>query len=541
VQALLEFYGFTRGATDLLAGIVPGYVVERPMSARDALQPLSLAYFFDAIESGDEVAFRHRGREPAVALFDDGAMVETNPDTPLATLTRLQETDLPASAKVNYVSGSTNYAQAVSEGRRLIGASGRLARAELPIVMEADQAAAVAESWLFEAWASRERATFTAPPSALALESGDIVEMLIDGATRSFRIVEIADSGSRSIEALSIDPEIYTLVPAPARERRITSEVASGAPEVAFLDLPLFDGSESGAAGYIAAIQEPWPGTLALYGSPEASGFRLRALIPGVSIMGRTLSTLPRGPVSRFDYATKLQLEVAGGELASVTRTQMLAGANAAAVEGLDGSWEVFQFETAELISSGVYEVSGLLRGQAGSESSMAKVDMPIAAGATFVLLNSSVALIDLSVDEIKLPYQWRYGPASRDLSDVSYGQNEHAFAGLGLRPLSPVHVRGSRNSNGDLSLSWIRRTRVGGDSWDTLEVPLAEDFERYEVDVLADDESVIRTLVTETASADYTAAEQIADFGQLRNPCPVRIVQLSAIFGRGSATLAFL
>jgi hypothetical protein len=43
-----EFSDFDSSA---LAGVVPGYVVDRTMSARDALQPLELAYFFDSIES----------------------------------------------------------------------------------------------------------------------------------------------------------------------------------------------------------------------------------------------------------------------------------------------------------------------------------------------------------------------------------------------------------------------------------------------------------------------------------------------------------
>ncbi len=41
--------------------------IDRIMSARDALQPLELAYFFDALESGAAIVFRHRGAEPAVA------------------------------------------------------------------------------------------------------------------------------------------------------------------------------------------------------------------------------------------------------------------------------------------------------------------------------------------------------------------------------------------------------------------------------------------------------------------------------------------
>ena len=41
-----------------------GFVIDRVMSARDALQPLELAYFFDSLESGGRIVFRHRGAEP---------------------------------------------------------------------------------------------------------------------------------------------------------------------------------------------------------------------------------------------------------------------------------------------------------------------------------------------------------------------------------------------------------------------------------------------------------------------------------------------
>ena len=84
----------------------------------------------------------------------------------------------------------------------------------------------------------------------------------------------------------------------------------------------------------------------------------------------------------------------------------------------------------------------------------------------------SRLARVDLTLDEIRLPYQWTYGPADRDIADPTYGTVEHTFQGIGLKPLSPVHV-GAVRINGDIDISWVRRTRVGGDSWDTSEVPL--------------------------------------------------------------------
>jgi hypothetical protein len=60
----------------------------------------------------------------------------------------------------------------VEEARRLAGRSGRVALADLPLALDAEQAAEIAEVWLFEAWAARERAKFAVPPSRLALEPG---------------------------------------------------------------------------------------------------------------------------------------------------------------------------------------------------------------------------------------------------------------------------------------------------------------------------------------------------------------------------------
>jgi len=101
------------------------------------------------------------------------------------------------------------------------------------------------------------------------------------------------------------------------------------------------------------------------------------------------------------------------------------------------------------------------------------------------------------------------------------------------------VHLRGSR-SGADLALSWVRRTRVGGDSWETTEVPLGEDFERYEIDIL-DGTDVKRTLISGTPSAVYTAADQTTDFGAPQPEVHLRIYQMSAVLGRGTPREATL
>jgi hypothetical protein len=536
VAQILADFEFAAGDPSMLDGVVHGYVIDRVMSAREALLPLELAYFFDAVESAGVISFRHRGGADSTLAIAEDMLVEPRPEADLLTLTRGQETDLPASAKITYLGASGDYRQSVAEARRLSGASGRVSQADLALVLEPDQAIETAETWLFEAWAARERAQFTLPPSRLAVEPTDVVAVTAHGRTRLLRVTEVADHGAREIEARGLDPVVYSRAAAPARVPPVPPPVASGPPLIEFLDLPLLRGDEPPEAGYVAAAQSPWPGAVAVYRSPESTGFALKSLATAPAVIGETLDPLPAGPPGRYDRASRLRVRIGTGQLVSASQLALLAGANAAAVRNADGEWEVLQFEVATLVGAGTYELSRLLRGQAGTEGAMRA---PLPAGARFVLLGAQLARVDMTVDDIRLPFNWRYGPASRDIGHSSYAQKQHAFGGLGLRPLAPAHVRG-RRASGDLAISWVRRTRTGGDGWEAVDVPLGESSESYEVDIL-DGATVKRTLSSPSPSATYTAAAQAADFGAAQPSVSVRVYQTSAVYGRGQPASATL
>jgi hypothetical protein len=163
----------------------------------------------------------------------------------------------------------------------------------------------------------------------------------------------------------------------------------------------------------------------------------------------------------------------------------------------------------------------------------------PVAAGARFVLLDAALRQVDMTQADIGLAFNWKYGPAPYDIGNAAYRSATPAFNGIGLRPLSPVHVTGEQVIGG-LQIAWIRRTRLGGDSWEQTDVPLGEDTERYEADIL-DGGDVVRTLATTTPSVTYTTAQQIADFGSPQPSYAVRIYQLGASYGRGQAREALV
>jgi hypothetical protein len=537
VAALMADYGFADFDAHALNGTLGGLVIDHVMSFRDAIQPLELAFFFDTRESEGRIVFAHRGSGDLAAGLDAGHLVEASPGDVLATLTRAQETELPASAKITYVAANDDYPAAVEEARRLVGRSGRVSTADLPLVLDAEQAAQIAEVWLFEAWASRERASFSLPPSRLALEPGDVVALDFGGRSRLMRITDVGEHGARDIQALGIDPSVYAGNSGALRLPGAGPGVIVGQPLVAFLDLPLLRGTEPPFAGYVAAAQSPWPGAVAFYRSPEDSGFLLKALASAPATTGVTLDDIPAAVTSITDRATTVRVQLDQGTLASVTDLALFAGSNAAAIQNGDGGWEVVQFRDAELVAPATYRLSLFLRGQAGTEDAMRT---PLAAGARFVLLDGAVARVDMTQDEIGLAFNWRSGPANRPLGDPSYVATTHAFTGRGLRPFSPAHLRGVRDGSGNLSITWVRRTRVGGDSWEGPEVPLGEDSEGYEIDIL-DGSTVKRTLSTTASSIVYTAADQTVDFGAPQTAVQVRVYQMSAVLGRGTPRDAVL
>lgn len=536
VAALLEDFGFTGYDVSGLTGSLDGYLVDRLMSAREALQPLALAFFFDAFESGGLIHFTKRGRVGSLATVTPDDLVETSAAAPLYTLTRGQETELPLSAKITFIHEGEDYAQSAAEARHLNVRSGRVSAAELPVVMGQGKAQAIAESWLRDVWAAREQASFALPPSRLALEPSDVITLAAEGRSYRLRLTETRDASYKAVEARSIEPRIYEALRVPERVREPDPVIVYGPAAAFFLDLPIFRADEVEETGFVAANAEPWPGAIAFYRSPATSGYELNTVAELQAIYGATVFDFYSGPLYRYDRSNTLRVTLGQGELASVTEEALLAGANLAAVENDDGEWELLQFQTATLVSASTYDLSVLLRGQSGTEGAMRD---PVAAGARFILLDEAVTAVDMSQDDVGLLFNWRYGPIDEAIDDLSYRTEAHAFAGRGLRPLRPVHLQGKRDpATGDWTFIWVRRTRSDGDSWESTEVPLGEEAELYQLEILDGlGGTVLRTVHLTEPSFLYTAAMQTADFGSPQWNVPIRVTQVSVAFGAGAAS----
>jgi Gene Transfer Agent (GTA)-like protein/putative tail protein len=515
-----------------LTGTVDGFLIDRIMSPRQALEPLMLAYFFDAAETEGQVRFRHQGGEPAIELCAADLAVADNQESAGFLLVRGQETELPFSAKLTYVDPDIGYRQAAVEARRQTVQSDRVSSAALPIVMGQQNAQQIADIWLQDTWVKRERATLLLPPSKVALDPGDTVTLKLSDRKAVYQISGLHDGGVIEAEAVRTEARVFGLLAAPEREASSVVVSTYGAPDVAFLDLPLLSGEEVPHAPHIAATSTPWPDGIVVFKSATGTGFKLDQVIDNPATMGRTLTGLAAGPASRWDRVNTVQVRIGTGELQSVDELALLSGANVAALENELGDWEVFQFATATLIDVNTYELSVLLRGQKGTEEAVLPL---LPAGARFVLLNSDLEQLNQSLEDRGRSFHWRFGPRNYALDHESYVTTERSFDGVGARPLSPVHVKARRLATGDIALTWIRRTRIGGDSWDGVDVPLGEEMEAYEIDIM-DGSSVKRTISASATNATYLASDQSADFGSTTFPnIALRTFQLSQTFGRGA------
>lgn len=527
IGAVLADLGLGAADEIVVDGFVDGYVLDRPMSARQALEPLAQAFGFDAIMSGGRLVFRGRGGRVARVLGSDDWL--PGRDGSPYELRRAQESELPRELRLGFVDGDATYRRAAASSRRLAGAARRESAVETAIVTRLAEGQRLADQRLQEAWSGRETADFELSPRRIDLEPGDVVALPVDGAQRLFRLTRISDGPTRKASARAVEPAVYVTTGAPVGPMPPRSAPAlPGRPLAVPMALPIALSAAPPLLS-LAAFAAPWPGALAIWRADGAGEFSLLRIVEAPSIVGETLTTLPPGPLWRSDERAVVDVRLRGGILASVSDEAALAGANALALIASDGEIEILTAARVELIGTRQFRLSRLVRGIGGSEAAAAR---SLPAGARIVALDGAAVSLTSDVGEIGVARRYRVGPAQRDVGDPSMAEFTAAAGRAALLPLAPVRPKASRTSAG-VALTWIRRTRLDGDSWEIAEVPLAEDGERYDIVVLAAGIPV-RTVATTQPSWLYPAADEIADFGTPQSEIEFVIAQISAVAGRG-------
>ena len=488
---------------------------------------------FEAYESGEGLRFVRRMRAPAVAYGAADLVAED--ERAEVTIRRAEESELPAEIGLGFADSLADFRASAVSSRRLVGGSRRVETSETGAAMRHAAATAFADAMLQDIWAGRETYGFALPRRTLALEPADIVAVTSGGVTRTVLVTRIEDAAARRIEARSVEPDI--LAPLPADDRAVASEPEPdpSAPEIVLLDLPLLGGSEAPYAPRIAAFSEPWPGTIAVSIGTAESGFVARQSLERSATIGDLTAVLLPGPTWRWDRANAIEVDLHGGSLASLPELAVLNGGNAAAIGSPETGWEVVQFATATLTGATTWRLSGLLRGQGGTGDIAA---LGHAAGARFVLLDGAVESLALSEAELGLALTLRCGAAGVIYDPEIFVDVPVTAGRRGLRCLAPVRIAAIRDpGSDDVTIGWTRQTRIGGDAWEPVDVPLGEAAEAYRVEIL-DGMAVVRSVDVNARALTYAAVDQVADFGALPEAISLRVAQISATEGAGTVAM---
>ncbi len=513
-----------------LNGLVRGYAVAENGTGRNALQPLMLSYGFDAIERDGRLTFRMRDGVPDAQIRSDDLAVMEETDGWIETQ-RATDAETVGRVRIGYVEAEGDYETRAVEALHPSGDLQSVSQTEFALALTQSEAQRIAERWLTESRVARDGARLALPPSSSHIGVGDVLALNAH-ANGLYRVDRTERAGAIALEAVRVEPAIY--VASDEAEAEFVSRAFLAATPVfpLFLDLPLMSGKEIPHAPHIAVAATPWPGSVAVFGSDQDAGYELNRLVTRQSVVGLTQTVMKPARGGLWDRSQPVRVNIAGGALSSTEITQLLNGANLAAIgDGTPGNWELFQFANADLVASETYDLSLLLRGQAGTEEAGAS-GWPV--GSYVVVMNGAPVQIDLSANERDLARHYRIGPSRRGYDDPSYTHLAEAFAGNGLRPYSPVHIRTRIASNSDLIVNWIRRTRFGGDSWSGLDVPLGEAYEAYLLRVVKAG-AMLREVVVAQPQWTYSAATMAAD-GAVSD-FEIHVAQLSDIFGPGAFT----
>jgi hypothetical protein len=523
-----------------ISDTVDGYVIDRPMSARDALTPLLQAFQIDIVESDWTLKFIKRGDGAAVAVTEDDlgaaeASDSSEPSGEKVVSVRAQELDLPRRLTTKFLSKKRLYEPMIQPAGRSATQANLEAMLDWPIVMTADAGKQKAEILLAAAWRERTRRQLTLPASYIGVDPGDILTVPADGAIYTVLVIRSEYAGGViKIEGVEFASTDYVSTATGDEPDEPSQDIAMEGPtEAVYLDIPTLRDEDDGAGMYIALSGElgDWRGCQ-LYQSVDG-GQSYRGLLVSATdaVTGRATTVLASGPTTVWDKGNTITIET-DGSLSSTTEILVYNGGNLAAL-GAHGRWEIIQFKTATLNIDGTYTLSELLRGRYGTEHSVGNH----AVGDTFVLLTESTVL-RLAQSSSDLNREYLYAPVSVGTALENTETDTFTNTGVSLKPLSPVQIRATRNAAGDIVLAWVRRARTNAEWNDYVDVPLDEDSESYSVDIL-NGSTVMRTVTASTATITYTAAQQTTDFGSPQASVSVAVYQVSALAGRGYAGTA--
>jgi hypothetical protein len=408
-----------------------------------------------------------------IAMRGDGPVERVVADQGAATAQRsLAAADsAPRVVTVGHYDAARDYQAGLQRAARP-GPGQRERHVDLPAVVPAETAKAVAVAMVARADAARQRRRVTLDWSAIDIAPGARVS--IAGEPGRWRV---AESLVEAMEVkLDLTPIARVSASAPA-----TSGEAIGAPDrlhgptmLVAAEMPPVDDARWASPHVTVTAGGAMPGwrRASLLASDDGGAtWRVAGAVDTPGVVGR-VETPPGVASAAIEDRTGAIVVLLGNDamsLASADAARMDRGENMALVGD-----ELIQFGDAEPLGGGRWRLSRLWRGRRGTEWAIATH----VAGERFAVIDRE------STITLALPASAMGGTlllAAQGIGDDDIVPVAVPISGASIVPPSPVHARRWR-ADGATGLRWVRRSRAGWRWTDGGDVPLGEERERYRV-----------------------------------------------------------
>lgn len=540
---------------------VPGYMLSKTDEGKKQLEPILEFFQVSTVDRDHRIYFDHRETNPSATITVDDMVASKN--GPAFVREREEESSLPQTFEVNYVDKVRDYEKGVQRVTRSkfpirTTNSDNTEEFSIDLALDPSTAKQQVEKLMYASWIERNAYSFSLPQRWLAYTPGDVVTFSQPSGYSSrilFDKIGIGADFSMKVHSVEQSQGMYVSIATSQTGQWNAPPAYLSAPSEPFLlDIPFLTDDDADidtanvSLGYWAGSDygtdsNTWPGAYIYRSYDNTTYEQIEARINRVD-WGVLTEDLPQpDAVWATDYDTVIRVFMNSGYLAASEKTishdDMLTGLyNRAIICHADGTFELLYFAEVVEVNDRELELHTLLRGRRGTDTNLTATQ-----GDRIVFLSdgaydddaSNYSTFAQNIDATLTEDQF-YKVVTRGLLPNETLPEAFNYTCADLKPYAPDHLNAFLDTGGDILLSWVRRTRLGGEMDDLVDVPLSEETEEYEIDIYNPaGTTILRTLTSTSELVVYTAANVLADQGTA-TPATVKvgIYQMSASVGRG-------
>jgi hypothetical protein len=440
--------GFTQEQIiiDGLNEIVEGYLINDSKTAKEILLELQSAYFFDIVEVGNKLKFLRPQKSLSQPLSYNDLVLEES----TLRITRDCSSNMPNELKLIYIDKDNNFQNGIYVEHSYQSNSNDSVTIKLNLVCQKSLAAKIAKLSLLKQLQQRNKYYFRLPFKYLYLEPSNLIILKDSVQSYHLKIASIYINNDFSISITAIDQIDFDFQYKYFFEPNLSEQINS-LPDFdhLILDIPpiWFETNASDRVFIALWSKNNSFKPAAIYFSLDNEEYKFLDIINHEATIGILIDDLNDSQISFVDWHSKFRVSTINGKLESIEFSQLFLGKNFAVINE-----EVIQFINAKLISSNLYEISGIIRGQNLTEHKVTLQKI----GSKFILLNENLARISIPsyLKNQIIKYKITFDNQLLDLLD----SHSYKYEMQGGKEPSPVNINVIKHGS-IISITWQLRS----------------------------------------------------------------------------------